>query len=459
MENKITTERIKRDLSEWLASPARKSQTDGERYYDGRQDILDRERTIIGKDGRIETVDNLPNNRIVDNRYKLLIKQKANYLVGKPMTIKSNDRNYSELLHGIFDTKFRRTLKNTVMSAMKNGISWLYPHYDSKGKLRFKLIPGYQVLPYWADDEHTEIRCAVRYYTETVYNGSEKKLVNKVEIYDTEGVRRFTWTAGSLESDSDEERIPYAVSMSDNKGYNWERIPLVPVKYNENEIPLLNVVRSLQDGLNELISDFENNMQEDARNTILVLKNLDGQSLSEFRKNLATFGAIKVRNDSESKGGVDSLQITVNADNYQAILSLFKKAIIENGMGYDGKDERMGGEPNQMNIRSMYSDIDLDANDMETELQAALDDLLWFADCYLLNTGKGKFFDTNAEFIFNRDILINESQVISDIKNSVGILSHKTLVEQHPYIIDADEEMERIEAEKEESMTEQKDVT
>ena len=119
----------------------------------------------------------------------------------------------------------------------------------------------------------------------------------------------------------------------------------------------------------------------------------------------------------------------------------------------------MGGEPNQMNIRSMYSDIDLDANDMETELQAALDDLLWFADCYLLNTGKGKFFDTNAEFIFNRDILINESQVISDIKNSVGILSHKTLVEQHPYIIDADEEMERIEAEKEESMTEQKDVT
>ena len=30
-------------------------------------------------------------------------------------------------------------------------------------------------------------------------------------------------------------------------------------------------------------------------------------------------------------------------------------------MGYDAKDERMGGNPNQMNIQSMYADIDLSA--------------------------------------------------------------------------------------------------
>ena len=38
-------------------------------------------------------------------------------------------------------------------------------------------------------------------------------------------------------------------------------------------------------------------MQEDARNTILILKNYDGQDLGEFRHNLATFGAVKVRED------------------------------------------------------------------------------------------------------------------------------------------------------------------
>ena len=36
-------------------------------------------------------------------------------------------------------------------------------------------------------------------------------------------------------------------------------------------------------------------------------------------------------------------------------------------MGYDGKDSKLSGNPNQMNIKSMYSDIDLDANRMEIE--------------------------------------------------------------------------------------------
>lgn len=78
-------------------------------------------------------------------------------------------------------------------------------------------------------------------------------------------------------------------------GFNWQRVPLIPLKANEQETPLLKRVKSLQDGINVMLSDFENNMQEDARNTILVLKNYDGTNLGEFRKNLATYGAVKVR--------------------------------------------------------------------------------------------------------------------------------------------------------------------
>ena len=108
--------------------------------------------------------------------------------------------------------------------------------------------------------------------------------------------------------------------------------------------------------------------------------------MGEFRRNLATFGAVKVRYDGETKGGVETLEITVNAENYKAIVEIFKKALIENAMGYDAKDDRLSGNPNQMNIQSMYSDIDLDANDMETELQAAFEEILWFVNAHLANT-------------------------------------------------------------------------
>lgn len=90
-----------------------------------------------------------------------------------------------------------------------------------------------------------------------------------------------------------------------------------------------------------MLSDFENNMQEDARNTILVLENYDGENLGEFRRNLATYGAVKVRTGDGAKGGVSTLTVDVNSENYKSILELFKKALIENARGYDAKDDRL----------------------------------------------------------------------------------------------------------------------
>ena len=66
-------------------------------------------------------------------------------------------------------------------------------------------------------------------------------------------------------------------------------------------------------------------MEEDVRNTVLVLKNYDGQDLGEFRRNLTTYGAIKVRTVEGTDGGVDSLEISVNSENYKTVLELLKR--------------------------------------------------------------------------------------------------------------------------------------
>ncbi len=250
----------------------------------------------------------------------------------------------------------------------------------------------------------------------------------------------------------------YHVTVTDKNGkvtgFNWSKIPLIPLKCNENEMPLLKKVKSLQDGINIMLSDFENNMQEDARNTILIIKNYDGTNLAEFRKNLATYGAIKVRYDGETKGGVETLEINVNADNYKSIVELFKKALIENGMGYDAKDDRLSGNPNQMNIQSMYSDIDIDANDIEIEYQSAFENILWFVNAHLANTGQGNFEKEEVTIIFNRDILINESESIDNCQKSVGLLSDETIISMHPWIDDPQLELERLKKQKEETQKE-----
>ena len=442
---------LEAEIAKWKFSKTRLMQIAGFRYYEGDHDILKRERTMIGEGGRLEKVDNLPNNRIVDNQYAKLVNQKANYIVGKPFVIESDNENYVKELNIIMGKNFLRLLKSAGKSALNGGIAWLFPYYGEDGSLCFRLFPAYEILPFWKDREHTDLDCAVRLYSVIGYEGKNAKLFEKVEVFDGNGITFFTLNGGKLEADSENPNKPYVTAIGGEgevSALNWQKIPLVALKYNEAEIPLLKKVKCLQDGLNVMISDFENNMQEDARNTILVLKNYDGTDLGEFRRNLSTFGAVKVRYDGDTKGGVETLEVQINAENYRSILELFKKAIIENGMGYDAKDDRMAGNPNQMNIQSMYSDIDLEANDMETELQATFENLLWFVNAHLANTGKGDFSNEKVSITFNRDMLMNESEVIDNCAKSVGILSNETIVAQHPWVNDVDLEMERLEKQK-----------
>lgn len=451
--NQSMTERefYELEIGKWRQSPQRIMQVKGQLYYENEHDILTRRRTMIGDDGKLQVVDNLPNNRIIDNQYAKLVNQKANYIAGQPFVVESENAAYADALKEVFDRGFMKTLKNAVKSSLNSGIAWLYPYYTDEGKFAFRLFPGYEIRPYWRDSEHTILDSAVRLYLVQGYEGRNPIIIEKVEIYDLTGIHRFTYDGAQLVPDVDTpEGGPDAchVTTAEGKGFNWQRVPLIPIKYNEQEIPLLKKVKSLQDGIDIMLSDFENNMQEDARNTIIVLKNYDGTNLGEFRRNLATFGAVKVRYDGDTKGGVETLQITVNADNYKAITELFKKAMIENAMGYDAKDDRLSGNPNQMNIQSMYSDIDLDANDMETELQAAFEQILWFVNAYLANAGIGDFTGEKADIIFNRDILINETEAIENCKSSIGILSTETIIGQHPWIDDPAQELERVEEEK-----------
>ncbi|MCI8313501.1 MAG: phage portal protein [Lachnospiraceae bacterium] len=452
---------LEKEIARWKYSPQRITQIKGHLYYDNEHDILARRRTMIGDGGKLQVVENVPNNRLIDNQYAKMVNQKTNYLLGKPFVIEGDNRQYIELLQQVFNKSFMKTLKNGGKAALNSGIAWLHPYYTDNGVFSFRLFPGYEILPFWKDSEHTILDFAVRLYPVESYEGTTLTIIEKVEVYDLKGVHKFILDGEILVPDVSMGNglfdIPY-VSIIDGEGMatgmNWEKIPLIPLKYNEQEIPLIKKVKTLQDGINIMLSDFENNMQEDARNTILILKNYDGQDLGEFRRNLATYGAVKVRCSGDTNGGVETLEITVNADNYKVILELFKKALIENAMGYDAKDDRLSGNPNQMNIQSMYSDIDLDANDMETELQASFEEILWFVNAHLFNTGQGDFAGENINIIFNRDMLMDEGAIISNIRNSEGILSNQTLVAQHPWIKDVEDEMQKIEEEKQKALEE-----
>lgn len=441
---------IVQEIHRFWRSKRCRDMVDGDLYYRGKHDILHKKRTAIGENGELITLDNLPNSRIVDNQFRKMVDQKANYLVGQPFVIRSENQEFADALQPYLMTKqFSRLIKAVTRDALCCGIGWLYPYYDDNGSLTFRRLRPYEVIPLWADEEHMRLDAAIRVYDMTEYVGNTEKVVHRVEVYDDTGIHYFTLDGGNL-TPIEPFNAPYI--MAGDQAYNWEHIPLVAFKCDAEETPLLTRCRSMQDGLNEIESQWQDQMQEDPRNTIMVLVNYDGENLGEFRRNLATYGAVKVRSDSSGGGDVRTLQIEVNAENYQTLVQQFKKAIIENCMGYDAKDDRLGSNANEMNIKSMYSDIELDTNGMETEYQAAFEELIWFITCHIANVGGGDFENEQYELIFNRDILISESSAIADCKNSMGVISNETIVANHPWVDDVQGELDRLAAEKEENL-------
>lgn len=445
------------EIMDWMSSETRKEQITGQKYYEGEQDISKAVRTAIGEGGRLITVNNLPNNRITDNQYAKAVDQKINYILGNPIVFHTDNEQYSERLNYIFDKHFLRTLKNVCKDSLNCGIGWLYVYYDGNGELCFKRFRPFEILPLWKDEEHNELDCVIRVYPVIKTERNIKKIINKAEIYSTNGIQRYIYDGGKLIDDMETPSSSY-VQYSDGKStqeLNWDKIPIIPFKYNDEEIPLIRRCKELQDCINTTISDFANRMQEDNRNTILVLKNYDGENLGEFRRNLATYGAVKVRSVDGADGDVTALNVTVNAENYKSILSELKKALIENAKSFDSKDDRLSGSPNQMNIQSIYSDMDVDSKGMEVEYQSSLDKLLWFVDMHLINTGVGDFSAENVDITFNRSIIMNESESIANCQASLEMLSDETIISQHPWVDNPKEELERLKKQREQQEQEE----
>lgn len=382
-------------------------------YYNYEHAIAHKERTAIGERGKPQKIYNLPNYRIIDNQYAKVVDQKVNYLFQQAPIVKGD---HPEPLQDFFTQQFVRTLAKVALESYLCGIAWLYVYRDG-GKTKVKKMDTTEITPIWEDNDHERLKCIIRKYRDEAQE--------IVEIYTREGVQRYDNTGGKW------------AQLPDGANAFQGKIPFIYFKANVQEMPLLEKVKSLQDAINLILSTYMDRMMEDSRSTIIVIRNYDGEDLGEFRQQLAQYGAVKVRDADGSGGGIDTLEVKVDAQNYEFILRILKEKLIENARGIDAKNDR-AQTPNQLNIKSMYADIELDANAIELEFSASLAYLEEFLGVMTPSVVK-----------FKRNIMINEEAAINMAAASMGIVSRETVLEHHPFVEDVSEEIKRLDAETE----------
>ncbi|RKD22560.1 phage portal protein [Ammoniphilus oxalaticus] len=428
------------EVTEWESSPLRELMLTGQRYYENQHDILERKRMVVGEGGRLEEAKNIANNKLVHGFVRKLVDQKVGYLLSLPFTIQSDDDEYIKILtRDYFTKRFYRMFQNVGKESINKGKSWIHPYYNEQGEFSMKRIPSEELIPLWSDADHTELAAMIRTYKIEAFTGKEKEVIHRVEYWDTTGVYRYVVHDGELVADV--EQGEYSSHLTDGaEGLNWQRVPFVCFKYNDEELPIINFVKSLVDDYDKQKSDNANNLEDLPTGGIYVVKNYLGEGMGDFRKNLSVYRALNVNDD----GGLDYISTNIDTEAFKTHMDMQRKDLYELGRGVDTQSDRFGNDQSGVALRFLYADLDMDCNIIETEFQASLEQLKWFIDLDIqINTGKYQT-DTEIDFIFNRDIIINESEVIENAAKSAGQISDETIAANHPWVKDVQEELERI---------------
>ena len=437
-------------IKEYRDSEVYKIMEIGKNYFFNKNDIIHRQRFYIDRKGEPVATELLSNNKLAHPFMRKLVNQKVNYLLSKDFTIRG-DEKYVEQLNEYFDDKFRLTLINTGKESIRCGVAWIQVYYNKDGELKFKHIPSSEIIPFWHDSEHTELDAIIRIYEQEEYQVDkiEKRIYEIIEYYTPEGLWKYRRlkTGGRLFPLTSIEGEGHFTVVKDNeeKQATWNKVPFIAFKYNMEEVSLINWVKPLIDDYDKQTSDNSNNLA-DVPNSIKVIKGYEDNDKEEFSKNLAIF-----RNVFVGEGGdVTSLSSELDLQGADIHLNRLRKDIFEFGGGVDTVEKDLRDVAG-VALRFQYADLDMDCSEMAQQFRFSMRQLQWFVNQDLISKGV-QINDKGSDFIFNTDVIINETETINNLAITKDTISQKTLLQNHPWVKNVDEEIRDIESDKQKQL-------
>lgn len=446
------------------ASQLKLDMIEGENYYKAKHKISNRKIEYY-LDGKYVEDKTKANNKAVNPFHQTLVDQKAEYIAGNPIKFvvtqeEGNDASvklateYQDLIQDYLGDVFDTTAVDWIIGASNKSVEWLHVFIDEEGKFDYTITDAIQIIPIYDSDYEKKLMSLIRYYTvEYVEDNGEKKKKIKAEWWDEKQVTFYVEDRDGkfvkevvLDANGNAEMNPRPHWLETNTatnatvGMGWGRVPFIPLYNNNRKLNDLHRIKALIDIYDLVISDFANNL-EDIQDAVWKLKGYEGENLKEFMTNLKMFKAIKV----SGEGDATTERIDIPTEARNKILDRLDDLIYKFGRGVDMNTDKFGNSPSGIALKFLYSDLDMKANALIRKMQDSLKDLMWFITDWINTTEKKEYDPAQVNFVFNKSIIINETELIDNARNSKGIISDETIMEHHPWVEDAGEELLRLE--------------
>lgn len=453
MDNQKLTQLI---LEQWRPSPIIKDMREADKYYRCENTAISQKKRgyTNPKTKEFEQINTVSNEKLFSGFIRQSVNQKVAYGFGKPFVLSVNGEDdelkdrYTTEWNNFITPYFRKQLKSIAREAINNGIGWGFVYIDPNDELlKVDNYKSETLYPKWIDDSHKNFDALVRDYIEQEYTDNGIQNVNKVELWTENEVEKYIANGLELEPDGDEN-----ISTHLNNQQGWGRIPFIFLKSSDDEMPLLKLIKSYIDGYDELNSKSVDSLIDDIE-PVVLFKGISAEihDLTEAKELFYTLKSASV----EEQGDVNFLQAKIDIDNVQKKLENIKKDIKEFSCTVNTQDIQFGSNPSGIALKAAYQDLDIYMNDIETEFELFMQQLKYFFDKY--QVFKGNFTEAELKQLditvtLDRDMMLNETELIENTAKLSGLVSQETLDGYNPAVESHEIEQERRDNEEDERL-------
>ncbi|MBR2593568.1 MAG: phage portal protein [Firmicutes bacterium] len=464
-KNLSDSEILKNIIEEDMISPEKKKMEEGERYYSYDHDVLRKDFNVSkisessesGERVRDFANPNRSNHHNVNAFHRLLVDQKVSYILGKRPTISldaaegSGDlRKFEKFLSDFNSNELSDTLQNLVIGASNKGLEVLHVYYDEDGNFRYTVIPANEVVLVYDSVYEKELTQVIRYYTVTVIENGRKKYRKRAEWWEKDKVTYyvendrnefvFDSAAGYNPSPHFWDLRTFNGKVVKRKGVSWERLPFIVLKNNQRCTTDLEGIKGLIDAYDMISSEGVNNLL-DLVELYWVIEGYGGEAASAISRKLKINKAVHI---SDSSGKIEAKQVNIPLEGRLAYLEMLKRDIYTFGQGVDINITKLGNAVSGTSLKYQYTLLDLKARSIGVQIISAIRQLLYFAVTDFNRRNNTDFRAEDIAILLNNTMIANDSEVAEIIKSSRGLLSDKTLIENHPFVDNVSSELARI---------------
>lgn len=385
-------------------------------YYDGNQAILLKQYSDPSK----------PCNKTVVNYCKNIVDGYNGYLASPNFISYTSDNDIEAIMDVLRYNDFQAEDSDFLENALIYGVGTELMFFDQEGKTRFKLIDPRTCFGVYDDSLTGDLLYFVRMYKEDEWD--ENNDTQLVDVYSDYNIKHYKMSNGG------------AVTFINEEPHYFGQCP-ANIFYLPDEKSIFDCIMSLQDSVNELLSDEIDDYSAfcDAYLTLTGV-DCDNEEIALMKQNRVLV----------LPEGAVAQWLTKNANDAQVenILKRLHDDIYRIAQMPDFCSETfVGGVSSGIALRFRLTGMENRAGRIEALMKQALQRRIELI-CGIASLKLGEEVFRDIQITFKRNIPNDETQVYQMVNMLKGTVSDETLLGQLPFISDVNAELERVKEQK-----------